>query len=350
MPQRRAFVSKTETGNPIISGISSLRTGCLLFVAIGLTVLFPNRVFGQCTITGTVDASSLTCATTPLNGCGGILYIGDGITPTTLNMNADLNLTCLGSIQFIISNNATLDFNKNGQINLQLGSGSEFIIQPSGNLNNSGNCGGDHTITIGSDKYASCNGNASDFQFSNLKCIPTITGNLTICSGSTSQLTGSGTPALSVPWTSGSTSVATVSNTGQVTAFAVGTSIITYMNISGCSKTVTVTVNPTPVITAMIATKCSGFGFTSLPVNGTNGVVPSTTTYSWPLPVVTGGITGGAAGTASANVFGTLSNPGNIAQTATYTVTPASGGCSGSTFTVTLTVKPLPKTSAIYHR
>lgn len=75
---------------------------------------------------------------------------------------------------------------------------------------------------------------------------------------------------------------------------------------------------------------------------GGDGIVPGGTTYTWGLPVVTGGITGAATGAGAANISGTLSNPTNTAQTATYTVTPLSGACTGSTFSVTITVDPTP--------
>jgi hypothetical protein len=70
--------------------------------------------------------------------------------------------------------------------------------------------------------------------------------------------------------------------------------------------------------------------------------VPVGTTYSWSAPVVTGGMTGGATGTNATSISGTLTNPTNTAQTATYTVTPTSGTCAGATFTLTVTVNPLP--------
>ncbi|KUJ61455.1 hypothetical protein AR687_12265 [Flavobacteriaceae bacterium CRH] len=96
-------------------------------------------------------------------------------------------------------------------------------------------------------------------------------------------------------------------------------------------------------ITPITASTCSSAAFTVTPVNGTNGTVPSGTTYSWPIPVVTGGLTGGAASTAtSSSITGTLANPTTSAQTATYTVTPTTSGCAGATFTVTVTVNPLP--------
>jgi hypothetical protein len=116
---------------------------------------------------------------------------------------------------------------------------------------------------------------------------------------------------------------------------------------SGTTFTVTVTVNPKPAITSMTNTVCSGVAFTSTPVNLTNGVVPSGTTYSWSAPTVTGGMTGGASGSAAASISGTLTNPTNSVQTATFTVTPTSGSCSGTTFTVTVTVNPAPSITAM---
>lgn len=86
--------------------------------------------------------------------------------------------------------------------------------------------------------------------------------------------------------------------------------------------------------TAMTTTICNGVGFTVI-----NGMVPAGTTYSWAAPVVTGGLTGGAAGINAANISGTLTNPTNAAQTATYTILES---FSGSAFTVTVTVNPTP--------
>ena len=76
-----------------------------------------------------------------------------------------------------------------------------------------------------------------------VNAIPTITGvqNMTL-GGSTLQLTGSGTPDATTPWSSTNTAVATISSTGEVTAVAGGTSVITYTTASGCSITTTVKV------------------------------------------------------------------------------------------------------------
>jgi len=116
---------------------------------------------------------------------------------------------------------------------------------------------------------------------------------------------------------------------------------------SGNTYTYTVTINPKPAITAMSTSLCSGEGFILTPVHITNGIVPAGTTYSWTFPSVTGGLTGGTTGNMASDISGTLSNPTNTVQTANYSVTPASGSCRGSAFTVTVAVNPRPAVTNI---
>jgi len=161
---------------------------------------------------------------------------------------------------------------------------------------------------------------------------PAVTG------GMTGGASGSG-----VTYISG-----TLTNPTNTTQTATYTVIPLSGTCSGNAFTVTVTVNPTPALTALTAIACSGGAFTVTPVNTTNGIVPDGTTYSWTAPVVTGGMTGGTSGSGSLSINGTLTNPTNTVQTATYTVTPLSGSCSGSsTFTLTVTVYPTPAITAM---
>ena len=108
-------------------------------------------------------------------------------------------------------------------------------------------------------------------------------------------------------------------------------------------QTVTVTVNPSPTVSNLTSTVCSGTAFTLSPIDGVDGIIPAGTSYTWAAPVITGGITGGSAqGVSQNSISDTLTNPTNSAQTATYTVTPKSGSCNGATFTITVTVNPMP--------
>ena len=153
--------------------------------------------------------------------------------------------------------------------------------------------------------------------------------------------------------TASTTSTATVTApTGTAGTFVYNLVSVQNSTLPPCSQpqtgSVTVTVNPKPVIPAQTATICSGGTFTTTLTNGiptASTIIPTGTTYSWTAPSVTGGITGGVAGTSQSTIFGTLTNPTNVVQTATYTVTPTSGApasCAGTSFTVTVTVNPQP--------
>jgi len=86
------------------------------------------------------------------------------------------------------------------------------------------------------------NGTVSANYVVTVNSLPTITGTLSVCLGSTTQLSGSGTPAVTNPWVSATPGVATVSSSGLVISVSAGTSVITYTNNNGCSITATVTV------------------------------------------------------------------------------------------------------------
>ena len=149
----------------------------------------------------------------------------------------------------------------------------------------------------------------------------------------------SGQTSISQQLTNTSNAVATVTYSVTATSGTTGSCVSN-------AFTVTVTVNPVPSVSSMTASACSGSAFSSTPTNAVNGIVPASTTYAWGAPVVTGGLTGGVAGSGTNTITGILSNPTNIVQTATYTITPTSsatlGSCAGSTFTTTVSVNPKP--------
>jgi gliding motility-associated-like protein len=76
-----------------------------------------------------------------------------------------------------------------------------------------------------------------------------ITGNTILCEGNTSQLTGSGNASTAAPWTSADVNIATVDNTGLITAVNSGSTEVTYLNDVGCSDVVKITVGNGAVIT-----------------------------------------------------------------------------------------------------
>ncbi|UPZ16559.1 GEVED domain-containing protein [Flavobacterium humidisoli] len=97
------------------------------------------------------------------------------------------------------------------------------------------------------------------------------------------------------------------------------------------------------IINIMTSNACTGVPFSVTPADVTNGTIPANTKYTWTMPFLSAGLTGGAANAvAAADITGTLTNSTSTAQTAVYTVTPITGACTGAPFTLTVTVNPLP--------
>jgi uncharacterized protein YjdB len=120
-----------------------------------------------------------------------------------------------------------------------------------------------------------------------------ITGTASVCLGATTTL--SSTPAGGL-WTSGNTDVAFVSSGGVVSGLSVGTTTITYTLSTGCTKSITVTVNSLPVI-AGYPIACVG-STTSLTGSPTGGTWSSGTTAIATVVSTTGVVTGVATGSA----------------------------------------------------
>ncbi|UFH35384.1 Ig-like domain-containing protein [Flavobacterium acetivorans] len=193
-----------------------------------------------------------------------------------------------------------------------------------------------HTIN-----YISADGSCTGSIEIVVNALPTISGTLNVCVGFTTQLTGSGTPALSNAWMSATPSVATVSTTGLVSGVSAGTSIITYTDINGCQKTATVTVNALPTISGTLSvcvgltTQLTGSGTPALS-NAWMSATPSVATVS-----AVGLVTGVSAGTSII----TYTDINGCQKTATVTVianpSPPSVSytaptCDQTTFSITL--------------
>jgi len=212
----------------------------------------------------------------------------------------------------------------------------------------SGTCGPDVNSSISGAFYITPNQTVGPASSDPEQCVDLAIPNIT---HTTTYASGIGAPSNLPTGVTASFNVVTQTITIAGTPTASGTFNYS-VPVLGCedpgvNATGTITVNPKVEITTPIQSAvCSDDEFTVTPTDVTDGEVPAGTTYSWSAPTVTGGLTGGVASTGSpTSITGTLINPTNTAQTATYIVTPTSGTCIGANFTVIVTVNPKPAIS-----
>lgn len=295
----------------------------------------------QCTITGTsVSSSSLACNS--FTGCT-VLYIGDGVSNTTVVMNANWNLTCLGAIQFVIRNNANIDFSTNNY-NLTLAANSSIVVESGGNISATSSCSASDLIYIGSIKVASCNGGGgADTDFPGL----VSNGGYNVISASATPICGSGTSIISATINP----APTASTTYKWYTFASGGTAFLTTTVSSSPYSTTYTTGSLSTATAYYVEATSGSLSTSrkavtVAVN-TIPASPSVTLTQPTCSVATGTIT-----ITAPNGFGmTYSNDGSIytnstgifplVTSGTYSITAkSSAGCISSATSVTINAQP----------
>ncbi|MFN6039881.1 MAG: PKD-like domain-containing protein [Bacteroidota bacterium] len=139
-----------------------------------------------------------------------------------------------------------------------------------------------------------------------------------------------------------SNTILNTSNSAQVVVYTV-TPTASTGSCPGVAQTVSVTVNPSPILTnSNSSTVCSGIGLnTSLTTN-----VPST--FSW-VAANNGNVTGeSTTAQTSGTITNTLTSSGASPENVIYSITPTStSGCAGTVQTITVTVNPAPIMSAL---
>jgi uncharacterized protein YjdB len=150
-----------------------------------------------------------------------------------------------------------------------------------------------------------------------------ITGSLSVCEGSTTALSTASTGGT---WSSSNTAVATIGTNGVVAAVAVGTSNITYSLPTGCIRSTTVTVNPTPVAIAGTFAICEATTTTLTNATGSGEWISSNTAVAT-IGSATGLVTGAGGGTTTISYM--IATTGCKA-TQVFTVNPLPGAITGS--------------------
>ena len=319
------------------------------------------------TNTGITPVIATITVTPKANGCLG--------TPTTFTITVNPTPTVdLPSNQTVCNGQSTTSILFSGQIpnttynwtnsNSNIGLGANGVGDiPAFTTINNGTTPIVATITV-TPNVNGCPGASKTFTIT-INPSPSVSftpSNQVVCSGSSSNVVNlTSSSGTSFTWTalqpSGILGVLTSgTNTIPVQTLINTTNlpiVVTYfakaesnsgVSCQGVTYPYTITVNPVPSITtAQAQTICSNSTFSIVPLDGSGNSVPVGTTYSWSAPLVTGGITGGAALANQTTIKGTLNNPTNDVQTATYTITPKSGTCTGPTFIAVVTVNPSPK-------
>ena len=166
--------------------------------------------------------------------------------------------------------------------------------------------------------------------------IPSISGPLTICQGTTTNLTNTGGTGT---WASSNTSIATIgSSTGLVTGILPGNTVINLTIGTGCVVTTTVNiVTSAPAITG-ISGVCAGQTIT-LADSGIGGTWSSGSPTIATVGLTTGVVTGLASGAGSAIITYSLSTGCRSTKTITVNALSVISGptsvCSGQTINLT---------------
>jgi hypothetical protein len=329
-----------------------------------------QTILGQLLTNQTLNSATATYTVTPVaSGCTGASFsVAVTVKPTPVIADKLLNAVCGGTAFSYTPTNVpaattyTWDAPVLGPANGLTGGSAQTLNQPliSQTLSSSNNLM-DTASYIVTPATAGCAGTNFTLIVP-VKPIPVFSDlKDTICTGSTfSVIPPAAILNTTYTWTA-PTSVPVGSVTGG-SAQSVGGPVIsqTLFNTSiaiaqmvytvtpsagGCAgpafrlnETVGIPLAPVANKTAII---CSGTAFDVTPTT-----TPPNTTYTWGVPVVTaaGSITGsGAAPTRQIIVGQTLTNITSVINKVVYTVVPFNTGCSGSSFTATISVRPVPK-------
>jgi PKD repeat protein len=118
------------------------------------------------------------------------------------------------------------------------------------------------------------------------------------------------------------------------------------LTANGCSniQNVVVNIRPEPVISDQSASVCSGETLSHHILLDNFSNPADNVTFTWPAPVLSGGLTGGTARSvpSSADMSDVFVNISGGAGTAVYTVTPVYNGCVGEARDIVVTVGSQP--------
>ncbi len=326
------LVTGAATGVTTIS--YSLGTGCTVYKSVSV-VPSPAAISGSSSICilattpltdgttgGTWTSAPATIAT--ISGTGVVSGVAAGVATidytvagcaATKNVTVNTAPTAIAGPASVCSGSAITETNtvtggswSTSAFVVSVGSGSGVV---------SGISSGSGTITY---SVGSC----SVYRTINVNPLPSISGATGICTGHTGTLTASIAGGV---WSSGVTTIATINpTTGLVTGIAPGTSTIIYLLTTGCSASVTETVNSAPTSITGTLSVCAGSN-SALGDGATGGVWSISPVATATIGSSSGVVSGVAAGTAIVSY--SLGSGCNVSAVVTVNAVPSA--ISGAT-------------------
>jgi len=328
----------SQTGNPFNYSIP-LIGGCGTVVATGTITVNPKSAISPMT---RAVCSGDTFAFTPVNGTNGVVLPGTTYTWSAPSVTGGLTGGMAG-------NGTSISGSLNNPTNIP--QTATYTVTPT----SSANCAGPPftlTVTVNpkpaipAQTTAACSGAAftvspvngsGSIVPTNTRYRWTVADNPNV-TGETNQTTLQS--SISQTLTNSTNVPQTVVYTVTPTSGAAG-------NCVGSPFTVTVTVNPRPVVSPITTTSCSGDALSVMPANEANGIVPAGTTYTWTVTDNTN-VSGETNQTIpQGNISQTLTNNTLSVQSVVYSVTPRTGSCTGAPFNVTVNVNPTPVVNTV---
>ncbi|MEI9921717.1 MAG: PKD-like domain-containing protein [Bacteroidota bacterium] len=327
-------LATSGTGN--IAAFAATNSGSTPVIAT--ITITPKYTFGAVTCNGPTKTFTITVQPTPVVAAIGSQVVCNGTSTTGITFSG----TATGYTW--TNDNTSIGLAASGTGNIASFTGV-----------NSGSTSAVANIVV-TPVYGSCTGATKSFTIT-VNPTPSVTApaDQVVCNGANTtavNFTGTGT---SYDWTNdtGSIGLAT-SGTGNIAAFAAtnsgSTPVIATITITpkytfgavtcnGPTKTFTITVQPTPVVTAIANQEiCNGSSTTAVTFGGTS------TSFTWTNDTASIGLP--ASGTGNIAAFTGINSTG-APVTATIVVTPHYGTCTGATKSFTITVDPTPNVTAI---
>jgi Zn-dependent metalloprotease/uncharacterized protein YjdB len=310
----------TVIAQPAVSGTTTLCAG-------STTILTPSVAGGAWGGGSTVASVSSGVVTAALAGTTNITYTVGGMcrSVTAVTVNA-LPATITGTAKVCPGTTVTLT---------DAMTGGTWSSDNSSIATANATSGAITGITAGTTivSYTTPNGCSRSVVATVNPSPAAIGGTASTCAGSATTLTNT---SATYSWTSGNTSIATVSSTGIVTGVNAGTANITFTAAGTyCTANTVVTINGTPAAIGGSATGCIGTT-TMLTNTVTGGTWSSSNSSIASIDAVTGVVTGAAAG----SVTMTYATGSGCYKTKALTVgsavaiTGTTTACTGGTITL----------------